>query len=77
MVDAYLAAAVLAGVALNGWLGWWRAGPLAGLVISITALAKDAKHGATRANCPALYACRPRRNGTDDGCLPTVPEGGR
>lgn len=33
LVDAYLAAAVLAGVALNGWLGWWWADPLAGLVI--------------------------------------------
>ena len=33
LVDAYLAAAVLVGVGLNGWLGWWWADPLAGLVI--------------------------------------------
>lgn len=33
LVDAYLAAAVLVGVALNAWLGWWWADPLAGLVI--------------------------------------------
>lgn len=33
LVDAYLAGAVLAGVALNGWLGWWWADPVAGLVI--------------------------------------------
>ncbi len=33
LVDAYLAAAVLVGVVLNGWLGWWWADPLAGLVI--------------------------------------------
>lgn len=33
LVDAYLAVCVLAGVALNGWLGWWWADPLAGLVI--------------------------------------------
>ncbi len=33
LVDAYLAAAVLAGVVLNSWLGWWWADPLAGLVI--------------------------------------------
>lgn len=33
LVDAYLAAAVLVGVVLNGWFGWWWADPLAGLVI--------------------------------------------
>jgi len=33
LVDAYLAAAVLAGLILNAALGWWWADPLAGLVI--------------------------------------------
>jgi divalent metal cation (Fe/Co/Zn/Cd) transporter len=33
LVDAYLAAAVLVGLLLNSWLGWWWADPLAGLVI--------------------------------------------
>jgi Co/Zn/Cd efflux system component len=33
MVDAGLAAAVLVGLTLNAWLGWWWADPLAGLVI--------------------------------------------
>lgn len=33
LVDAYLAASVLVGVALNALLGWWWADPLAGLVI--------------------------------------------
>jgi divalent metal cation (Fe/Co/Zn/Cd) transporter len=33
LVDAYLAAAVLAGLVLNALLGWWWADPLAGLVI--------------------------------------------
>ncbi len=33
LVDAYLAGAVLAGLALNAILGWWWADPLAGLVI--------------------------------------------
>jgi divalent metal cation (Fe/Co/Zn/Cd) transporter len=33
LVDAYLAASVLLGVALNALLGWWWADPLAGLVI--------------------------------------------
>lgn len=33
LIDAYLAAAVLAGVSLNAALGWWWADPAAGLVI--------------------------------------------
>lgn len=33
LVDAYLAAAVLAGLILNAAFGWWWADPLAGLVI--------------------------------------------
>jgi divalent metal cation (Fe/Co/Zn/Cd) transporter len=33
LVDAYLAASVLVGLALNALLGWWWADPLAGLVI--------------------------------------------
>ena len=33
LVDAYLAGAVLVGLALNASLGWWWADPLAGLVI--------------------------------------------
>jgi divalent metal cation (Fe/Co/Zn/Cd) transporter len=33
LVDAGLAAAVLLGLALNAWFGWWWADPAAGLVI--------------------------------------------
>jgi len=33
LIDAYLAASVLLGLALNATLGWWWADPLAGLVI--------------------------------------------
>ncbi len=33
LIDAYLAAAVLAGLVLNAAAGWWWADPLAGLVI--------------------------------------------
>lgn len=33
LIDAYLAAAVLAGLVLNAVAGWWWADPLAGLVI--------------------------------------------
>ncbi|MCB8877951.1 cation diffusion facilitator family transporter [Acidisoma silvae] len=42
LVDAYLAAAVLAGAVLDAWLGWWWADPLAGLVIVYYG-AKEAK----------------------------------
>lgn len=35
LVDAYLAATVLVGVVLNGWLGWWWADPLSGLVLAV------------------------------------------
>jgi divalent metal cation (Fe/Co/Zn/Cd) transporter len=33
MVDAFLASAVLVGLALNAGRGWWWADPLAGYVI--------------------------------------------
>ena len=35
LVDAYLAFAVLLGLVLNAWLGWWWADPIAGLVIVV------------------------------------------
>jgi divalent metal cation (Fe/Co/Zn/Cd) transporter len=35
LIDAYLAAAVLAGLVLNPVAGWWWADPLAGLVIVV------------------------------------------
>jgi divalent metal cation (Fe/Co/Zn/Cd) transporter len=38
LIDAYLAAAVLLGLALNALFGWWWANPLAGLVIVYYAL---------------------------------------
>jgi divalent metal cation (Fe/Co/Zn/Cd) transporter len=43
LVDAYLAAAVLIGLVLNGALGWWWADPLAGLVI-VCYGAREAMH---------------------------------
>jgi divalent metal cation (Fe/Co/Zn/Cd) transporter len=33
LIDAYLASAVLLGLALNALVGWWWTDPLAGLVI--------------------------------------------
>jgi divalent metal cation (Fe/Co/Zn/Cd) transporter len=38
LVDAYLAGAVLVGLALNAVFGWWWADPLAGLVIVVYGL---------------------------------------
>lgn len=46
LVDAYLAGAVLAGLALNAGLGWWWADPLAGLVIVYYG-AREAHHALT------------------------------
>ncbi|MCX2747033.1 cation transporter [Arthrobacter sp. MI7-26] len=43
LVDAYLAGAVLAGLALNALFGWWWADPLAGVVIIYYALL-EARH---------------------------------
>ncbi|WP_284762545.1 cation transporter [Arthrobacter sp. efr-133-R2A-63] len=43
LVDAYLAGAVLAGLALNALFGWWWADPLAGAVIIYYA-AREAGH---------------------------------
>jgi divalent metal cation (Fe/Co/Zn/Cd) transporter len=34
LLCAYLSATLLVGLALNGWLGWWWADPLAGLAIA-------------------------------------------
>jgi divalent metal cation (Fe/Co/Zn/Cd) transporter len=43
LVDAILAVAVLAGLALNAGLGWWQADPLAGYVLDYYA-AREAWH---------------------------------
>jgi divalent metal cation (Fe/Co/Zn/Cd) transporter len=43
LIDAYLAGAVLAGLALNALLGWWWADPLASLVIVCYGL-REARH---------------------------------
>jgi divalent metal cation (Fe/Co/Zn/Cd) transporter len=47
LIDAYLAAAVLAGLVLNAILGWWWADPVAGLVIVYYGLREgsEAWHG--------------------------------
>ena len=44
MVDALLAAAVLAGLVLNAGLGWWWADPLAGYVLVYYGVKEDPRH---------------------------------
>lgn len=44
VIDAYLAGAVLIGVALNALLGWWWADPLSGLVIAYYAVTEGVAH---------------------------------
>ena len=44
VIDAYLAAAVLVGVALNAIFGWWWADPASGLVIVGYALKEGVAH---------------------------------
>ena len=44
VIDAYLAAAVLAGVALNALFGWWWADPLSGLVVVFYAVTEGIAH---------------------------------
>ncbi|WP_346779010.1 cation transporter [Burkholderia sp. Ac-20384] len=44
VIDAYLAAAVLVGIALNTVAGWWWADPLAGLVIVYYAVVEGVAH---------------------------------
>lgn len=44
VIDAYLAAAVLAGVALNAGFGWWWADPLSGLVVVYYAVTEGIAH---------------------------------
>lgn len=43
LIDAYLAGAVLLGLALNAFFGWWWADPLASLVIVYYGI-KEARH---------------------------------
>ncbi len=43
LIDAALAAAVLAGVVLNAVLGWWWADPLSALIILVYGL-REARH---------------------------------
>ncbi len=43
LIDGILASCVLAGIALDLWLGWWWADPLAGLVVVFYAI-REAVH---------------------------------
>jgi divalent metal cation (Fe/Co/Zn/Cd) transporter len=48
LIDAYLAGAILIGLALNAALGWWWADPLAGLVIVFYGL-REGRHALRQA----------------------------
>ena len=52
LIDAYLAAAVLLGLVLNAWVGWWWADPLAGLVIVVYGM-REGAHAWHDAECRA------------------------
>ena len=47
LIDGILVTAVLAGLTLNAGLGWWRADPLAGYVLSFYAVREVRHIGAT------------------------------
>jgi divalent metal cation (Fe/Co/Zn/Cd) transporter len=49
LVDAYLAAAVLAGLGLNALFRWWWADPLAGVVVIYYAI-REAHHALTHSS---------------------------
>ncbi len=61
LVDAYLAAAVLAGLVLNVAFGWWWADPLARLVIVYYGFKEGwgAWHEEDRACSRAIMSARP------------------
>jgi divalent metal cation (Fe/Co/Zn/Cd) transporter len=52
LVDAYLAGAVLVGLALNAWRGWWWADPAASLVIVYYGI-REAAHALGEAGRPS------------------------
>jgi hypothetical protein len=63
LIDAYLAAAVLAGLLLNAIVGWWWADPLAALAIVGYAI-REARlalwaRGASGANSPLAHSSGP------------------
>jgi divalent metal cation (Fe/Co/Zn/Cd) transporter len=57
LIDAYLAAAVLIGLALNALRGWWWADPLASLVIVYYAV-REAGHAFVGASPSGALGCR-------------------
>ena len=59
LVDAYLAAAVLAGLIANATVGWWWADPLAGLIIVYYALREGREAWRESSPHPADYLVAP------------------
>lgn len=71
LLCTYLSAAVLAGLVLNAWLGWWWADPAAALVLAVLAVreGREAWHG--RGCCAPSTSLTPPGSRTpahDDCC---------
>ena len=79
LLCTYLSAVLLAGLLLDGLLGWGWADPAAGLIIAAVA----AREGVTAwrgTNCGCLPAAAQAPGGTpeaDDGCCPSGPDAGQ
>jgi hypothetical protein len=70
LIDAYLAGAILSGLALNATLGWWWADPLAGLVIVYLRPARrQARAARTMSSAPLALT----RDGRRVRCLAASP----
>lgn len=69
LLCAYLAAAVLAGLAANALLGWWWLDPIAGLLVAVVAVKEgvDAWRG-EGCDCGVLPVTDDRSTGCDDDC---------
>ena len=70
LLCTYLSAAVLAGLVLNAWLGWWWADPTAALVLAVLAVREGREAWRGRGCCAPSTGLAPHRQETptQDGC---------
>lgn len=73
LLCTYLSAAVLAGLVLNGTLGWWWADPVAGLVLAVLAVREGRNAWRGEACCTPMPAATsdPAASGCPDGGCPS------